>query len=333
MFFPHVNIIVNTNLSKQSQGYIMPLFLLAAAPLVAAGSTTAIAGGALAAAIVAYPIHRFNQFIDSFESSDPSPSLSTESRESLHRQDEMLTNRQSEAEIMLQQAEFKARNAATQYVDLLIEERDTGEHLSSASSDIVDAAAKLEEVLLMNAALQEQIKSDTERYEKLLANFQAVTAQLAEAISAREEDNRIKAALQSKLDLLTDSAARTEAELQQINVQLQDLVTLTQHQAKTIQILQCQKSELIKNHDDLYDGVMQLTQSNLKYTAELKKLNDQLESLQKLTTTQAKTIKTLQKQKAGLIEDNNALNEELILLAKLQASTESPAANRTQFFR
>jgi len=310
----------------------MPLFLLAAAPLVTAGSGTAIAGGAAALAIVAYPIHQFNRLIDWLER-PASPSLSTDTSESLARQDQMLIQRQDEAETLHQQAQVYANNAAEQFDTLLVQEREVAAQLSSSSRDVVDATAALNEVLLTNTALQEQIAVDTQRYEILLANFQAVTEQLAVITSAREEDKAVKAALQSKLESLTAGATKTEEELQRINTQLQDLVTLTQHQARTIQTLQYQKTALMKSNENLSNNVMKLTQPNPKHAATLKKLDAQLESLQRLTANQAKAIKTLQEQKAGLMQDNDALNDELILLSKLQTSGESAAANRTQFFR
>lgn len=310
----------------------MPLFLLAAAPLVTAGSGTAIAGGAAALAIVAYPIHQFNRLIDWLER-PASPSLSTDTSESLARQEQILIQRQEEAETIHRQAKVYANNAAEQFDTLLAQEREVTAQLSSSSRDVVDATAAFNEVLLTNTALQEQIAVDTQRYEILLANIQAVTEQLSVITSAREEDKASKAALQSKLESLTAGAVKTEEELQKINTQLQDLITLTQHQAKTIQTLQHQKTELMKSNDELYNGVMKLTQPNPKHAAALKKLNDQLESFKKITASQTKTIKTLQEQKTGLMQDNDALNDELILLSKQQTGGESAAANRTQFFR
>lgn len=312
----------------------MPLFLLAAVPpLVTAGSTTAIAGGVVAATIVAYPIHLFNEFVSWLERPSPPSSLSTDANKSLHRQDEMLMQRQDEAETIYQQAQVYADNAAEEFDTLLVQERKATEHLASSSRDVIDATAALKEALLTNTALQEQIAIDAQRYEILFANFQTVTAQLAMVTSAREEDKAIKDALQSKLELLTAGAVKTEEELQRINVQLQDLVALTQYQARTIQTLQYQKAELMKSNEQLSNSVMELTQPNPKHAAALKKLNDQLELFQTLTASQTKTIKTLQEQKAGLMQDNDALNNELILLSKLQTNNESAATNRTQFFR
>ena len=306
----------------------IPLLAAAAAPLVTAGSGTAIAGGAAALAIVAYPIHQFNKLIDWLERPNP-----TDANESPHRQDVMLGQRREEAETVYQKAKVSADKAVEQFNTLLVQERKTAEQLSSSSRHVVDATAALNQALLTNKALQEQIAVDAERYEILHRNFQAAIAQLAVVTSAREEDKAIKAALQSKLESLTARAAKTEEELQKINAQLRDLVTLTQHQARTIQTLQYQKSELMKSNEELYNGMVKLTQPNANHTAALKKLNDRVESFQKLTASQTQTIEKLQKQKAELMQDNDALNSELISLSKLQPASESAATNRTQFFR
>ncbi len=302
----------------------MPLFLLAAAPIVAAGSSTAIAGGAAAFAIAAYPIHQFNKLIDWLERPATEPH---------QRQDDVLTQRQNEAETIYQQAQVYADNASKQLDTLNVQEKKTAEHLSASSRNVVDATTALKEVLVTKTALQEHISPDTERYEKLLTHFKTVTEQLAAVTSDREKDRTIKAALQLKLESLAAGAVKTEKELQKINTQLRDLVALTQHQAKTIQTLHDQKKELMKNNETLFNSVTKLTQPNPHHTAALKKLNDHLESLEKLTASQTKTIKTLQDQKAELMQDNDALNDELILLSKPQASNERTATNHTQFFR
>ena len=265
-----------------------------------------------------------------------SPSMSKEEKESLQRQNEMMTHHQIEIEASVQDIQHNATQAAAIQKDAQKQEYTAAELVLISSKNVIDATRTLNEVQLADAALNDELTANTQRYDSLCKEFQFVSEQLKELSKTREEDKLIISSLSSTLDLLAKETLSKEAKFEELNGQIIALLAFTQKQTKMIKSLQEKKLELMKENHEMADALVSLDQSNTQFKRQeltLQEMNTQLESYKTLTLSQEKTIKTLQKQKAGLMADNDEITNELELLCNPTINKESAPLSRNQFFR